>query len=509
MSTPAVITEPEIAAPAPETPAAAPSTPEVSAPPTAPAAPAAPGTPRDPEQALRDAVGKSMDKVPGYEVTPKPPEPKPAEPAKPAAEAAKPGEEPKPAEVKPGAEEPGPLDKLGPLPVETLAKAITDHPELAAALDKAGIDSELLYETSRRAALTDQFTEIFATPDAAEYASQNAQHFYDIEESFPKIDSVESFDSFVTNTMLPLSWLVDPATGKPLMNPDGKSYQTDGSIGRFFDAASQYETVGLVRAVDGWIAEYSKDQSDEGKEMLQQAQNVREAALLAQGFRDSGYRLPGNKGEPVKRSAEDQVLFDKLQKDNADAARVRAEGQQKESQAFEDGVITDTSTAVSAFIKGVLDQTSLNENEKRFIFKEAAAEVWTALQTNRHFQMQKEDFFSRGNTPENRARLVALSKNTFEHHAAKVLQRLVTEAGGKQISRQQQRQEKIDKQNEKDRMNHGAATVPGAKPGAPMTTAQVREQAIKNLKARNGGQMPGDGDIIVEAMTIRGLAQSA
>ena len=406
------------------------------------------------------------------------------------------------------AAEANPLDKLGPLPVETIAKAITDNPELATALEKAGIDSEVLYETARRAAVTDQFTEIFPTPDAAKFASESAQHFYDIEEGFPKIQSVEDFDKFVTGTMLPLSMLRDPKTGEPLMKPDGKSYQTDGSIARFMDAAAQYETIGSVSAIDRMIGELSKSQTDEGQEMLAEAQRVREAVILAQNFRDAGYRLPGTKKEATQRSPEDQVLFDKLQKDNAEAARMRTEAQQKEDSVYQDSVINDAVAAVEPWVKGVLEQsTGLTDNDKRNIAKEVREETWSGMAKNRHYQQQKEHLYTLGNSAETKQAIVGLARTTFEVSAHKLLEAKIAEYGGKVISRQQTKQQKIDTQMQNDRMNQGTGTTPGAKTAPALTSAQVRAQAIKNLQTRNKGAMPDDGEILAETMAIRGLGQ--
>jgi hypothetical protein len=528
----AVIATPTETPAATEAPAAAVETPAAAPVAAQPAAAATPAVARDPEQALRDAVGKQMDKVPGFEVTKKPEgaevktaeqlAAEKAEADKKTAEAAAANQTPeqKAAAEKAAADkaaadkaaadktaaDANPLDKLGPLPVETIAKAITENPELAAALEKAGIDSELLYETSRRAALTDQFTEIFPTPDAAKFAGENAQHFYDIEEGFPKIQSVEDFDKFLTGTMLPLSVLYDPKTGEPMMQPDGKGYQTDGSIGRFMNAAAQFETIGSVSAIDRLIGEYSKLQSEEGKEMLAEAQRIREAVVLAQNFRDSGYRLPGTKQQTTERSPADQALFEKLQKENAEAAKVKTDAQQQAREAYQSTVLSEAGTIASAFVVETLNRTSLTDTEKKLIAKEVQTEAWDALGKNRHFQMQKEHLYSLGDSPENKAALVALAKNTFETTAFKIMRAKVEEYGGKQISRQEGKLKKIDTQITNDRMNQGAGTTPGAKAAAVLTPAQVRTQALANLKAK-GNTSPDDGEILAETMAIRGLGQ--
>jgi hypothetical protein len=400
--------------------------------------------------------------------------------------------------------EPNPLDKLGPLPVETLAKAITDNPTLTAELEKAGIDSELLYETSRRAAQADQFFEIYPDVDSAKFAAESAQRFYDIEDGFPKIKTVEDLDSFITKTMLPLSTLYGQ-DGKPLMAADGKTYQTDGSIANFFDATSQMETIMAARAADALIAQAAKIAGEEGERAKEQAERIKDAIVLAQQFRDAGYRIPPPKGTGPKRSPEDQATIDKLTRENQEAERVRLEGQQAELKAFDDGVLTDTTTATSGFIAGVLNRTALTDYDKSNIAEKVNAAAWEALEKNRHFQARKASLQSLAATPENRKALVTLARTAFEHEALKFLETEIAQAGGKIMTRQQQRKDKIETQKADDRMNQGGSTTTAAKPAAPMTAGEIRAQAIKNLKA-SGNAYPDDGEILAESLRLRKAA---
>jgi len=400
-----------------------------------------------------------------------------------------------------------PLDKLGPLPTEVLTKAITENPALAAELEKSGLDVETLTETCRQAALCDQLIEAGATtPEVVKFMGESAQHFYDIEESFPQIKSVEDFDKFVMNTMLPLSALRDPKSGEPLMNPDGKTFQTDGSVARFMDTAAQYEAIGSVSAADRLINEYSRmPAGDERDRLVGEAQRIREAVILSQNFRDAGYKLPGEKKAATERSPEDQALLDRAAQTERDANQRTAEARRVENEAYEASVFTDASTASSNFIVENLNRTSLSDTEKKLIAKEISAEAWDALGKNRHFQMQKENLYALGNTPENKAALVALTKNTFETKAASIMRTKVAEYGGKQISRQEAKQRKIDTQITADKMNQGTGTTPAAKTAPVLTSAQVRSQAIANLKAK-GNTSPDDGEILTESLAIRGLA---
>lgn len=405
-----------------------------------------------------------------------------------------------------GKVEPDPLDKLGPLPVETLAKAITDNPTLAAELEKAGIDSELLYETSRRAARTDQYEQIYPTVEAAQFADESAKHFYDIEDGFPKIQTVEDLDGFITKTMLPLSVLKDPATGEPLKNPDG-SYQTDGSIARFFDSTSQMETVMSVRAVDRLLANVPA--GDEGEEAREQLGRIKDAIILAQEFRDNGYRVPGKKGAgQPQRSAEDQKAIDDANKIKQDAAKQSEEARQATIKAYDDGVMNDIGTAVTGFVSGVLNRTALSDFDKEKIADSTMSKAWESLDNNRHWKARKDHLQSLPATPENHKLLVAHAKVGFELAAKTILEAEIKAAGGKVMSASAAKRQKQETQQTNDRMNQGSGTTPSAKAPQPASAADVRAQAIKNLKAA-GNQYPSDGDIISEAVRIRAATRTA
>jgi hypothetical protein len=304
--------------------------------------------------------------------------------------------------------------------------------------------------------------------------------------------------------------LRDPQSGQPLMRPDGRGYQTDGSIEKFFSRANQMETLLRSRQADALLQQYANIPGEEGERLREEAQRVKDACVLAQEFQDSGYKLPGQKpAAPAQRSPEDQALIDQANKDRADAAARNHEAAQREDAAYQESIFTETSAATTRFVESTLQQTSLSDTEKRLIAKEALAETWDALAKNRHFQAQKNDLYNQGNKPEAKKSLVALTRVAFETKAANVLRRMVAEAGGKQISRSTQKQNKIDAQVNNDRMNQGTGTTPQPKAAAPMTPQQVRAKAIDNYKAKNRGAMPNDGEILEESLAIRGLGSKS
>ena len=142
------------------------------------------------------------------------------------------------------------------------------------------------------------------------------------------------------DTMLPLSVMRDPKTGEPLMNPDGKTFQTDGSVARFMDTAAQYEAIGSVSAADRLIAEYSRlPEGEERDRLVGEAQRIREAVILSQNFRDAGYKIPGNKKEATQRSPEDQALLDRAAQTEKQSREREAAARQTENQAYEASVL--------------------------------------------------------------------------------------------------------------------------------------------------------------------------
>jgi hypothetical protein len=470
----------------------------------------------DPMAALREAVHESVAEgtKPKEAAAAKTPEQLAAEKAeadKKAAEAIAPKtDEEKAAEVKAAADkaaadakaaetkvEPNPLDSLGPLPVTTLAKALETNPALAAELEKSGIDVDTLYETARSAALTGQFQEVFPTPEAAKFAGESAQHFYDIEESFPNIKDVGSFDEFITKVALPLSQIIGP-DGQPLKNADG-SFQTDGSIARFTQAAVQWDTLGAMGAVERLIKSYAAVPGEEGERLQAEAERVKEALILGQQFRDSGGKLSGAKAASGTRSPEDQALIDQAAKDRAEAAKTKTEAGQKEAQIFQDGINSKFETAGLAFVESTLAGTSLNDNEKRSIAKDAVAEALDGMATNRHYLGQINQWWAQGRTPEIQQRITTLATTTFTQAVTKILKREVEAYGGKVISKQQQKQKKLDTQIQNDKMNQGTGTTPGAKP-APVMTPEQEVGKIKTDFFAANGRMPTDAEVFASSL---------
>lgn len=453
------------------------------------------------DEAIRSAVGKVMDKTPGFQVT-KPEPVKPAvEPAKPAeikAEEPKPGEAPKVEEVKP-VTEPEPAN------LEQWTKALNDNPEVAAKLEEVapGI-TETISDWGRKAAVVDAYIETgLVTPELAKVAADDAQKFYGIEEAFPQVNSPQSLDKFVMDVMVPLSYIRDEQ-GNPVKNQDG-TFQTDGSTARFFQNWNAFDAITTAQGLDQRISEAKKVSGEAGENQVAELERIKEALITVQNYREAGYQIPKAKDPEYKRSAEDQALIDKANKDQQDAARTRQEAAKTSETAYMESVMTEVGSAVSGYMKSALDRTSFSASEKELVAKEVVAKTFDDMSKNGHFQRQKQNLYALGEKPEVKARLISLARTTFETLSRKHTQELTTKYGGKVVAASKAKLQKIDTQIQSDKMNQGGGTTPGAIAPSPMTTTQVREQAIKNLKA-SGMTHPEDGDILQETLKIRSRA---
>jgi len=314
-------TTPNLGTPETTTPAATPAavTPSVTETPAA-----TPVTPQDPIQQLRDAAFKLH--IPGVD-KPKPDATvKPEDAAKPAEvkppetpEAGKTDEqkaaEAKAAEVKPA--EVNPLDKLGPLPAEKLGEALKSD-TFVAACKEAGIDTELLMETSRMAAETQMYRDAgLPTPESAQFAVENANHFYDIEEKFPAVKDAASLDAFMSDVMIPLSYIRD-AEGKPIPDPQNPGqFKTDGTVSRFMQANVDYDHGWTSQIADKLLESAARFKTADGysteraEEVGKYASNLKDAIAFVDEFRKNGYKMPSGEAKP-QMSEEDKAEMDRL-----------------------------------------------------------------------------------------------------------------------------------------------------------------------------------------------------
>lgn len=509
------------------TPAAVPA----AATPTPAATPAAtetPAAPKDPVQVLRDAAfalpGIQDLNLPGVEKTPvtevKPEDvDKPAAEVTPAAEAdAGKTEEQKAAEAKTVTDaakpsEVDPLDKLGPLPAELVGEALKDA-TFVEALKAKGLDPEILMETSRMAAETQLYRDAgLPTPEAAAFAVENANHFYDIEENFGKVKDAATLDKFMMDVMLPLSFIRD-ADGKPIQNADG-TYKTDGTVNRFMQANVEFDHGISSQIADSLLqsAEQYKNADGEytterAKQVAEYAENLKGAVKFIEDFRKNGYKMPSGEQKP-QMSAEDKAEMDRLRARDTEVTAQEKQVQAERAQIFATQVQTDTLAGIDPLVSDTLKASSLDDYAKSKVTEDVWTDLTAALQANRTFQQQKAALYTKGMDEKNFKSLVALNTRTAKNLLLGpngILQKHLTAAGQRRQSSQQQRDSKIDAQSKKDTMNQGARAAASTNATGTMTAAQVQAKARELATADNGGKPPEDAAVLRHVLKLRGLA---
>lgn len=402
-----------------------------------------------------------------------------------------------------------PLDKVGALPAEKWAEALKTNPELEAALTKAGIDKDVLFETSRAAARCSQFEEIYPTLDAAKFAQESAGNFYKIEESFPSIQTLEDLDSFITNTMLPLS-IVPGADGKPQLAADGKSYVTDGSVSRFLKLGTDYDMGMSTHLAEQMLA--AAEKLPEGEQRTAQseyAQNLKAAIDYVQDFRNNGYRQPTAK-------AAAQELSPELKARVENAERIERESKERESatakekeELFDNQVLDVTVKGVDPLIAEALNKSSLPDTLKEKVAKEIYDKINTKLLADAQFKRLSDSYRAKGLTEETKQTLAAHNTRTIKGLYGKIVEEVLAEYGARQIADSTARQKKIDTQVAADKIHPGSTSSAPAKGPSPLTAEQINKQAYENAKAANGGKEPDLNDVFNERLKLSGRAISA
>lgn len=458
------------------------------------------------EKAAADALAKAeADKAAAAKTGEGQPQPKTEEEQE--AEKAAADQKAKEAEAAKTQAEANPLDKGGPVPAEKLAEALKTNPELGAALEKAGIDKEQLFETSRRAALSEQFLEHFPTPEAAKFGRESAEHFYDIEESFPKIQTTEDLDKFITGTMLPLSLVYGP-DGKPVMNPDGKSFKTDGSVSRFMGLVEDFGhnvSKGLAESI---IQQGIRAGGEQGDQIKEYGERLKSALDVIGEFRAAGYKMPTPKGQAAELSPEQKAEFDRLKKLEQETTAGKSKEQEAQTTAFEENLFKDATEDSDKFLRATIDATSLTENEKKHAIADIYEEVGKKMGADRTFQQLKQQLWAQGLNDKTRAEIRALNKRTFTVYAAKVMDKVLSEAGAKRIQANADRQAKIDAQIDKDKMHQTTGTSTGSTTARMPSGDDLYNKAVTEL-TKELGRAPKEGELFSRLLKLKGLAQTA
>jgi hypothetical protein len=201
---------------------------------------------------------------------------------------------------------------MGPLPTTELAAKFKEHPELAAALEKAGIERNTLFATARLATKAAKYDEIFdGDLDTATTAKADAERLGEMVDMFANASDPDKTRG-VLQKFMEFSYKLDEE-GNPVIDPATNQPKTDGSVGRFMDnvlsmvlefqtnRGKEAKDEDLLAAVDILKARtgLSRGTASADQENLTEEQKAREAAINS---REETFR----RQEDAARSAREQ-----------------------------------------------------------------------------------------------------------------------------------------------------------------------------------------------------------
>jgi hypothetical protein len=465
------------AAAAPSTPASSPDPAPAAAPAAEPAAPAAtPSLTEIVNKAAADAE-KSLTK-PAEPPAAAPPvadpaKPAVADPAKPAADPAKPA-----AEVQPAAAEPNPLDKLGPLPAEKITAALAEAPPAVQEfLKEKGLSVEILTENARLAAQTSQFLERVPSLEALDVALQGNANFQQLETGLPAVETVQDFDKFMMETLVPMSFIRDEK-GNPIPDPDiPGAFKNDGSIGKLIDYSAAVRDNKIGELADMMLKAAT---TDEDKSF---ASDLKGAVEFIGKFITGGYKKPGATADTkdLPKEVQDRLArADKIEKESKerDAKTTQAALDQKEER-----IISQTDKYVAPIIKDFLDKTALSGELKTLV----ADTVWSKLvdqMVKNNLYQQQRDLLS-PNASDYEQRRVALNKQYMAERVVKILETVVGQIGAPVVDANKARQDKLDSQSKASGMEpKTSGTTPQSHP-AELSSEDIGKKALDMARAKN------------------------
>ena len=467
------------AAAAPAAPASSPDPAPAAAPAAEPAAPAA--TPSlteivnkaaaDAEQTLTKPAAQPAAAAPPVETKPAVAEPPKAEgETKPAA-----------AETKPAAAEPNPLDKLGPLPAEKITAALADAPPAVQEfLKEKGLSVEILTENARLAAQTSQFLERVPSLEALDVALQGNANFQQLETGLPAVETVQDFDKFMMETLVPMSFIRDEK-GNPIPDPDiPGAFKNDGSIGKLIDYSAAVRDNKIGELADLMLAQAK---TDEDKSF---ATDLKGAVEFIGKFISGGYKKAGADGaadvSKLPKEVQDRLArADKIERESKerDAKSTQAALDQKE-----DRIISQTDKHVAPIIKDFLDKTALSGELKTLVADTVWSKLIDQMMKNTVYQQQRDNLSP--NAPDYEQRRVALNKHLHGERVVKILETVVGQLGGPVVDANKARQDKIDSQSKASGMEpNTSGTTPQSHPAPQLPSDDIGKKALEMAKAKN------------------------
>jgi hypothetical protein len=427
-------------------------------------------------------VEKELTAARPAEVAPPAAEPaKPAESATPAAEAAKPAAEPaKPAAVA------NPLDKLGPLPAEKITAALAEAPqEVKDFLAAKGLTVETLSENARLAAQTSQFLEKVPSMEALDIALEGNANFVKLDRGLPAVKTVEDFDKFMMDTLVPMSFIRDE-NGQPVPDPNiPGAFKNDGSISKLIDFSAGVRDAKIGELADKLIAAAT---NDEDKAF---ATDLKGAVDFLGAFIKNGYQKPGTKAADATKDLPKEVQerlarADQIERDSKarDARTTETSFNQRE-----DRIVGETDKAISPLIKDFLDKTALTNELKALVTKTVWNELTERMLKN-DLYLQERDRLS-PTAKDYEQRRVALNQTYMKERVVKLLESVVGQFGAPIVDANKDRLNKIDSQSTAGRMEpKTSGTTPTNFP-ATASGDQFHAKAMELARAENPNAKEG------------------
>ena len=401
-----------------------------------------------------------------------------ADPAKPAADPAKPA-------AKPAAAVPNPLDKIGPLPAEKITAALTDAPQAVQDfLKEKGLSVETLTANARLAAQTSQFLDRVPSLEALDIALAGNANFQKLEVGLPSVQNVQDFDKFMTEVLVPLSFITDEK-GNPIPDPDHPgAFKNDGSIGKLIDYSAAVRDTKVMELADMMLA---GAKTDEDKAF---ATDLKGAAEFLGNFIKNGYRKPGAKGSDTSTLPKD--VQDRL----ARADQIERESKERDTRttqaAFdqqENKIQLETAKIIDPLIKGILDQSALTPELKTLVVQTVWSQLVDQMDKNTLYKQQRDQLSPKA--PDYEQRRVAINKDYMAERAVKILNTVIGHFGGPIVDANKARHEKIDAQSTASRMDpKTSGTTPQSFPAAG-TSDQFHTKAMELARAENPSAKEG------------------
>lgn len=513
-----------VSTPAPAAPASAtPAVPSTPAPVAAPAVPSAPPTKgiQESDNDFLKRFHEYQDKQP--KEVPEAAKPVAAEPVKPV-EPVKPAVDPaKPAEVKPIDAAPvddDPLDKIGPLPASTFAKAIADHPEEAKAFFAAtGLDMGDMTAGFREAAFAHQVKEAgLVDLDSAKFAvaTTATMRKMDLAATEVKRGDITSTLGFVRDVLMPMSYVLDD-DGNPRMmdvQEGGKTVQypqTDGTVQVLID---NFRDLGFEQIAHDAKALLARTDNAQAQEL---GQNLTDAVAAIQAY---------VKGAPPSGEELSEEL--KQQKATLDAreATLNTQRQAEEEQRFTkftEDIRVGADSALDGKINGWLGESSLaakdgdsdsEKGRKEFlrngVVKEIRDGLLARLEKDDAFLAEQEQLARRGASAKTLTGLVNLYKRYSTRYLENVATPILTRAGGERVRQVQALRDKVATQEKVTQMEPRGATAP-ALPRTPQVneTELMRQSRAELQKELRRDPNPSEMVARFRQLQAKAVAQPA